>query len=391
MEERELAERAKTGDTGAFSALVARYRRRTYGYFLSRLRDEDEAEDLCQEAFLKAFVYLRGLRDPARFGPWLFSICRNCLRARWLARAMEADRTEPLGEDHPAAEFAAWESDQTAARTALGLLDAETRTLVCLRHESALSYAQIAKATGISEALVKSRLFRAREKLKSIRPGLEASAFIDPERDAKLKEGIMKNAETVKKAAWILERLALRDQLEMARAASANESFGETLLSRIAELGGGKAFIASIGARLDLREFCDVLAYVDSFTERRLVETLEESDPELAEGIKRSTFVFEDFSLFDAKALSAILARTDGEAFALALSGADCAVRYRILDSMAPADASSTRKAMDEARGGRAECEAARFSLVESARAMFAAGEIELKAVEDGGAIVTVS
>lgn len=391
MEQAAIVDRAKRGDEDAFASLVARYRRRTYGYFLARSRDEDAAEDLCQEAFLKAFVNLRGLRDASRFGPWLFAICRNCLRARWLARSAEAERTVRIDDDYLAGDLAAWESDDATARAALGLLDAETRTLVCLRHESGLSYARIAAATGITEALVKSRLFRAREKLRSIRADLEGSAFIEPERDAKLKEEIMKNAETIKKATWIVERLALKEQMDLARAAGANEAFGETLLSRIAELGGGKAFIASINARLDLREFCDVLAYVDSFTERRLVETLEESDPELAESIKRSTFVFEDLSLFDAKALSAILARTDGEAFALALSGADRAVRSRILDSMAPADSAKTRKAMDEARGGRAECEAARFSVVETARAMFAAGEIELRATEVGRAVVTVS
>jgi RNA polymerase sigma factor (sigma-70 family) len=387
VEERDIVDMAKTGDTGAFAALVARYRRRAYGYFAARLRNEDEADDLCQEAFLKAFINVRGLRESGRFGPWLFAICRNSLRARATALASEGKTVEALSDEHPAADLSAWENHLALARSSLGLLDAQTRELVCLRHECGLDYRRIAKVMGISEASVKSRLHRARERLKSLRADVEASAFIEPERDTKLKEAIMKNAETIKKAAWIMARLSLRLQIELARAAEGNTAFGPDLIGEIAGLGGGKDFLAMIEARLDLREFCDILSYSDSFTERRLVNSLEESDPEFAEKIKRSTFVFEDLSIFDAKALSAVLGNADRSAFALALSGTERAVRELVMAHMSPAETAAVSAEMAEARGGIAVCEEARVSIMEAVRALFASGEVALR-VEDSGATV---
>lgn len=388
MNERELVDRAINGDSAAFSGIVARYRRRAFGFFMARLGDEEEADDLCQDAFIRAFVHLRGLRDPERFGPWFFSICRNCLRARASARAAEGRSTEPLADEHPAEDSSEWEDRERLARLGIGLLGAEERTLVCLRHECGLGYAQIAKATGMTEALVKSRLFRARERLRAIRADLETSAFPDPERDTRLKEEIMKNAETIEKAAWLLERLSLKRQVELARAAGDNAAFEEGLIGEIALLGGGRDFVQSIGARLDLSEFCEVLAYSDSFTERRLVEALEDADPELAERIKRSTFVFEDFCLFDGAALAAILRNADRSAFALALAGTEREARSRIMAALAEGDSAAVAREMEDARGNAAACEAARASVVRVARALFASGEIALVGGEGGLSVV---
>jgi RNA polymerase sigma-70 factor (ECF subfamily) len=387
VEERDIVDKAKTGDTAAFSALVARYRRRAYGYFAMRLGNEDEADDLCQEAFLKAFLHVRGLRESGRFGPWLFAICRNCLRARATTLASEGKTTEALSNEHPAADLSAWENHLALARTSLGLLDPQTRELVCLRHECGLDYARIAKAMGISEVLVKSRLHRARERLRAIRREVEASAFIEPERDIRLKEEIMKNAETIKKAAWILARLSLRLQIELARAAEGNTAFGQDLIGEIAGLGGGKDFLAMIETRLDLREFCDIISYSDSFTERRLIESLEESDPELAEKIKRSTFVLQDLSLFDAKALSALLKAADISDLALGLSGIEHGIRIQILGAMEKAEADTLRDEMARARGGVADYEESRSAVIRAVHTLFASGEIVLRAEGDGMAV----
>jgi RNA polymerase sigma-70 factor, ECF subfamily len=388
VQERDIVDKAKTGNSEAFAALVARYRRRAYGYFMARLGNEDEADDLCQEAFLKAFMNVRGLRESERFGAWLFAICRNCLRARATALAAEGKTTEALSDEHPAADLSAWENHLALARASLGLLDAQTRALVCLRHECGLDYVRIAKAMGISEALVKSRLHRARERLRAIRMDVEASAFIEPERDSKLKEEIMKNAETIKKASWILERLSLRLQIELARAAEDNAAFGQELIGEIAGLGGGKDFLAMIETRLDLREFCDIISYSDSFTERRLIESLEESDPELAEKIKRSTFVLQDLCLFDAKALSTLLKTADIADLALGLSGIERGIKERILGAMEKADADTLRSEIARSRGGVADYEEARSAVIRAVHALFASGEIVLRSEGSEAAVV---
>jgi RNA polymerase sigma factor (sigma-70 family) len=392
VEETELVNLSKAGDVRAFSGLTARYRRRAYGYFMARIGDADEAEDLCQEAFLKAFVYLRGLRESGRFGPWLFAICRNCLRKRFSALASKGARELPLAEDLPDRENAEWESYQDLARASLGLLDRELRSLVELRYGSGLSYGQISAASGLSLPLVKSRLFRARSRLRAIRADIEAGVLMGGRRDTRLKEAIMKDVKTVKRCAWCLERLSLRDQLDLARAAAKNEAFGERLLSEIAAMEGGKEFLKDIGAKLDFPEFIECLNYSDPFIERRLVDTFEALDPEFAERIKRSMFVFEDFVLFDPSAIAALAKRADRKILALALSSSDRRVKAHFLSSMPAKEAETLRGDMEAAVGDNKAIEESRFMMVETARAMDKSGEIavmRMNEIPEGQVYVT--
>jgi RNA polymerase sigma factor (sigma-70 family) len=387
MDERDIVIDAQKGDAAAFTALVARYRRRAVAYFASRTRDSDAADDLCQEAFLKAFLHVGGLRSPERFGAWFFSICRNCLRAH----ASGKGRDLPLDEEIPGRDLAAWESFPETARASLGLLEDDLRQLVTLRHECGLSYAQTAAAAGIPEPLVKSRLFRARERLRAIRCDLEAGILTDPRRDARLKEAIMENIGKVRKSAWLVERLSLRDQQDMARGADANAPFGERLLSELAAMEGGKEWIRQTEARLSFGEFVNCLNYVDRHTEMRLVDSLDIEEPELAEKIKRSLFVFEDFILFDPSAISVLAANVAQETLAMALSGADNPLRRHFLSAFPEAEAEILRKAIQAASGAISEIEEACFAILETARALDQSGDIRVMRPEesDGRVFIT--
>jgi RNA polymerase sigma-70 factor (ECF subfamily) len=149
-----LARAARGGDTRAFGALVARYRPRCYGYFMARLGDADESDDLCQETFVRAFAGLRGLREPERFGAWLFAVARNCLRRRAAGRGAEAARRADLTDDlvHEDA-AAAWDGFDELARVAVAMLDEELRLLVDLRYGAGLSYAAVADPCQLALAL----------------------------------------------------------------------------------------------------------------------------------------------------------------------------------------------------------------------------------------------
>ena len=76
-DDRDLIERARKGDADAFNALVAGWEKRIYNYLLRLSPDADEAFDLAQETFLKAYQSLDRLDDAARFGPWLYRIAHN--------------------------------------------------------------------------------------------------------------------------------------------------------------------------------------------------------------------------------------------------------------------------------------------------------------------------
>ncbi len=76
-EDRELAGRARRGDLDAFNALVSRWETRIYNYLLRITGHAEDALDLCQDTFIKAYQNLARLEDPARFGPWLYRIAHN--------------------------------------------------------------------------------------------------------------------------------------------------------------------------------------------------------------------------------------------------------------------------------------------------------------------------
>ena len=78
-----LVRKAQAGDVPSREALARRWLSRVYGAALAQMRNAADADDLAQEAFLRAFRSLRTLKDPARFGPWLLQIVRNAARDRY--------------------------------------------------------------------------------------------------------------------------------------------------------------------------------------------------------------------------------------------------------------------------------------------------------------------
>lgn len=154
----ELVRRAQLGSAVAFEQLVRRYGPDLYRYLLVRLRSESDARDALQETMTAAWLGLPGLRDPARFWPWLVAIAsRKCATVR--RKRMHASELEPpsLGEDdHEALEV--WD--------AVGLLPARYREVLILRYRLELSEQEVADALGIRIGTVKSRCARGRKALQ---------------------------------------------------------------------------------------------------------------------------------------------------------------------------------------------------------------------------------
>jgi RNA polymerase sigma-70 factor, ECF subfamily len=182
MREQELIAQVQRGRNELFYELVRPYERRVYAAALAILRNEADAEDVAQEAMLKALANIRQFRAEARFSTWLIQITVNealMRRRRERNAIMEAidDHRDEEGEYTPR-DFADWREIPSEALErkevrqklvqALATLDRKYREVFVLRDMEQLNIQETAEALGISIASVKTRLLRARLMLRDL-------------------------------------------------------------------------------------------------------------------------------------------------------------------------------------------------------------------------------
>jgi RNA polymerase sigma-70 factor (ECF subfamily) len=163
-----LVRRAKAGDREAFGRLVDRFQAPVYRVVRGILSDPADAEDVAQEAFLRAYESLAKFRGESGFFTWLYRIAVNeALRAKKrrsftridAVAEVEAPRPETPDEEGPS---------PAALERLLGQLSDEFRAIVVLRDLEGLSYQEIAETLEIPMGTVESRLFRARRDLRDL-------------------------------------------------------------------------------------------------------------------------------------------------------------------------------------------------------------------------------
>ena len=180
MEEKDLICRAARGDAEAFRQLVEAYQTPAYR-LAARMCGPDSAEDVTQEAFLAAWRALPEFRGDCRFSTWLYRLVSNtaidCLRREKKHRDTgDVDDLE-LPDGGPSPQEQAERSDtRDAVRRALDRLSPEHRQVLLLRFMQELDYGEIARALNVSEGTVKSRINRAKSKLREV---LAAGNFFD--------------------------------------------------------------------------------------------------------------------------------------------------------------------------------------------------------------------
>jgi RNA polymerase sigma-70 factor (ECF subfamily) len=174
-----LVERVRGGDVAAFEPLVEKYRQRVYRLAYNVLRDKEDAWDVAQEAFIKAYKALPTFRGQSAFYTWLFRIVMNVAhdKARQRGAAGRAFGTERVteeewertmpdpGEDPDAA--AARAEQRRRISTALETLPEHHRAIIMLSDLEGLSYREIADVLNIPMGTVMSRLHNARKKMRS--------------------------------------------------------------------------------------------------------------------------------------------------------------------------------------------------------------------------------
>ena len=160
-QERQWVGRCREGDETALACLIARHRNRLVRTASNLLRDRHEAEDVAQEAFLKAFRELAKLRDDRAFSGYLYRICvRLCMDRLRLKRPelVEFDSAQP----HQGANV----ENRVVIEKLLAQLPAELRTTLVLREMEQLSYEEVAELMRVPVGTVRSRLHTARERFR---------------------------------------------------------------------------------------------------------------------------------------------------------------------------------------------------------------------------------
>ena len=188
----QLVEQAKGGSEPAFRTLVERYQRKIYAMALGMVRDPDEARDVVQDAFFKAFKNLSSFQGQSAFYTWLYRIALNlCIdRARSGKRAPkvefdEAIDREEMGSSGISPSRLGFDPERALdnreireqVQAAIVQLSPTHRAVLLLREVDGLAYKDIAEVMQCSEGTVMSRLFHARKRMQEmLRPLVEGEA-----------------------------------------------------------------------------------------------------------------------------------------------------------------------------------------------------------------------
>jgi RNA polymerase sigma-70 factor (ECF subfamily) len=184
VSEIDLVKQCQAGDTEAFDELVTRYRTRIFGMIYNMVHNEQDAWDLAQDSFLKAWKSIGRFRGKSSFYTWIYRIVMN-VTIDWLRKKQikgagaEFDDAVQLKEIDPAAKTAPKADElpyQRMERTelrgkidnAIAQLSPEHRAVILMKETEDMQYHEIAEALGCSIGTVMSRLFYARKKLQNL-------------------------------------------------------------------------------------------------------------------------------------------------------------------------------------------------------------------------------
>ena len=174
VEDTDLIARVRRGDVEAYNLLVSRWEKRVFNYLLRITGSPDDALDLSQDAFLKAYQNIGKLEDPARFGPWLYRIAHNEAYSTFRKRRPETALEDATPESNAAPGFSnPWSKHgfsldlSLAVTAALERLTPEQREAVVLKVYEGFKFEEMAEVIGCPVSTVKSRLYTALDLLKA--------------------------------------------------------------------------------------------------------------------------------------------------------------------------------------------------------------------------------
>lgn len=177
VSEKKIIEKVLGGDANAFEELVLRYEKTVYNLALRMVGDRDDAFDMTQEAFIKAYGSLSSFRGDSKFSVWIYrittNVCLDFLRSK--SRKQQVSLTVSDDDEDAQLDIPDPKADpeqqlikkisMQSVEEGLKTLPDKQRQILVMRELCGMSYAEIGKALSIEEGTVKSRIFRARKRL----------------------------------------------------------------------------------------------------------------------------------------------------------------------------------------------------------------------------------
>lgn len=177
VSEKKIIEKVLSGDANAFEELVLRYEKTVYNLALRMVGDRDDAFDMTQEAFIKAYGSLSSFRGDSKFSVWIYrittNVCLDFLRSK--SRKQQVSLTVSDDDEDAQLDIPDPKADpeqqlikkisMQSVEEGLKTLPDKQRQILVMRELGGMSYAEIGKALSIEEGTVKSRIFRARKRL----------------------------------------------------------------------------------------------------------------------------------------------------------------------------------------------------------------------------------
>lgn len=177
VSEKKKIEKVLGGDANAFEELVLRYEKTVYNLALRMVGDRDDAFDMTQEAFIKAYGSLSSFRGDSKFSVWIYrittNVCLDFLRSK--SRKQQVSLTVSDDDEDAQLDIPDPKADpeqqlikkisMQSVEEGLKTLPDKQRQILVMRELGGMSYAEIGKALSIEEGTVKSRIFRARKRL----------------------------------------------------------------------------------------------------------------------------------------------------------------------------------------------------------------------------------
>ena len=177
VSEKKIIEKVLGGDANAFEELVLKYEKTVYNLALRMVGDRDDAFDMTQEAFIKAYGSLSSFRGDSKFSVWIYrittNVCLDFLRSK--SRKQQVSLTVSDDDEDAQLDIPGPKADpeqqlikkisMQSVEEGLKTLPDKQRQILVMRELGGMSYAEIGKALSIEEGTVKSRIFRARKRL----------------------------------------------------------------------------------------------------------------------------------------------------------------------------------------------------------------------------------
>ncbi|MFB3776185.1 MAG: RNA polymerase sigma factor [Bryobacteraceae bacterium] len=165
VEDPDLIARTKRGKVEAYNILVSRWEKRVFNYLLRLVGDREDAMDLSQEVFLKAYQSLGKLQDPSRFGPWLFRIAHNEAISHLRRQRPQVELNAEASGGAPRPRLEPLELTLAVER-ALGWLSEEQREAIVLKIYQGFKFEEMAEVLSCPVSTAKSRVYSALDVLR---------------------------------------------------------------------------------------------------------------------------------------------------------------------------------------------------------------------------------